>query len=41
VTGVQTCALPIWFFKLKIGDAGELDGLMDENAYKAFTASLE
>ncbi len=30
-----------WFFKFKIGDAGELDGLMDENAYKAFTASLE
>jgi glycine cleavage system H protein len=30
-----------WFFKLKIGDAGELDGLMDENAYKEFTASLE
>jgi len=30
-----------WFFKMKIGDAGELDGLMDESAYKAFTASLE
>ena len=30
-----------WFFKMKIGDAGELDGLMDENAYKEFTASLE
>ena len=30
-----------WFFKLKIGDTGELDGLMDENAYKEFTASLE
>jgi glycine cleavage system H protein len=30
-----------WFFKIKIGDAGELDGLMDEAAYKAFTASLE
>ncbi len=30
-----------WFFKVKIGDAGELDGLMDENAYKEFTASLE
>ena len=29
------------FFKIKIGDAGELDGLMDENAYKEFTASLE
>ena len=30
-----------WFFKMKIGDASELDGLMDENAYKEFTASLE
>ena len=30
-----------WFFKIKIGDAGELDGLMDEAAYKEFTASLE
>ena len=30
-----------WFFKVKIADAGELDGLMDENAYKEFTASLE
>jgi len=30
-----------WFFKIKIADAGELDGLMDEAAYKAFTASLE
>ncbi len=24
-----------WFFKLKIEDAGALDGLMDEDAYKA------
>jgi glycine cleavage system H protein len=30
-----------WFFKFKIADAGELDGLMDESAYKEFTASLE
>ena len=30
-----------WFFKMKIGDASELEGLMDENAYKEFTASLE
>jgi len=30
-----------WFFKMKIADAGELDGLMDETAYKEFTASLE
>lgn len=27
-----------WFFKIKIDDAGELDGLMDEAAYKAFIA---
>ena len=25
-----------WFFKLKIADAAELDGLMDEAAYKEF-----
>lgn len=24
-----------WFFKIEIDDAGELDGLLDENAYKA------
>ncbi|HEX9768018.1 MAG TPA: glycine cleavage system protein GcvH [Kiloniellales bacterium] len=30
-----------WFFKIKIGDAGELDGLMDESAYEEYTASLE
>ena len=30
-----------WFFKIKIADAGELDGLMDEAAYKAFTDSLD
>lgn len=29
-----------WFFKLTIADKGELDGLMDEAAYKAFVASL-
>ena len=29
-----------WFFKLTIGDEGELDGLMDEAAYKDFVASL-
>ena len=29
-----------WFFKLTISDAGELDGLMDENAYKDFVAGL-
>lgn len=27
-----------WFFKLKIADKGELDGLMDEAAYKTHTA---
>ena len=29
-----------WFFKMTIGDASELDGLMDEGAYKEFVASL-
>jgi glycine cleavage system H protein len=29
-----------WFFKLTLADAGELDGLMDETAYKAFVAAL-
>ncbi len=29
-----------WFFKLTLSDAGELDGLMDEGAYKAFVATL-
>src|SRR5882724_5477764 len=27
-----------WFFKLKIADRSELDGMMDEAAYKAHTA---
>lgn len=27
-----------WFFKIRLSDAAELDGLMDEDAYKAFTA---
>ena len=27
-----------WFFKIRIADKGELDGLMDEAAYKAHTA---
>jgi glycine cleavage system H protein len=30
-----------WFFKLTIADAGELDGLMDEAAYREFVASLD
>jgi len=29
-----------WFFKLKLDNASELDGLMDENAYRDFVASL-
>lgn len=29
-----------WFFKLTLADKGELDGLMDEAAYKAFVAGL-
>lgn len=27
-----------WFFKLRIGDPSELDGLMDADAYRAFVA---
>ena len=30
-----------WFFKLRIADAGELDGLMDEAAYKKFVEGLD
>jgi len=29
-----------WFFKLTLGDVGELDGLMDRAAYKAFVEGL-
>ena len=29
-----------WFFKLKLADKGELDGLMDEAAYDAFVKTL-
>lgn len=29
-----------WFFRLRIADSSELDGLMDEGAYKKFVASL-
>jgi len=29
-----------WFFKLKLENSGELDGLMDETAYREFCASL-
>jgi glycine cleavage system H protein len=30
-----------WFYKLKIADRGELDGLMDEAAYQAFLKTLD
>jgi glycine cleavage system H protein len=29
-----------WFFKMTIADVGELDGLMDEEGYKAFLEEL-
>jgi glycine cleavage system H protein len=29
-----------WFFKLKLDNAGELDGLMDENAYREWVKTL-
>lgn len=29
-----------WFFKLTLGDSGELGGLMDRAAYDAFVATL-
>lgn len=29
-----------WFFKMKLSNASELDGLMDEAAYKAFVEGL-
>ena len=29
-----------WFFKMTVGDASELDGMMDEAAYKAHVDSL-
>jgi len=29
-----------WFFKIKLKDKAELDGLMDEAAYQAFVAEL-
>lgn len=29
-----------WFFKMKLSDKGELDGLMDEAGYKAFVEGL-
>ena len=29
-----------WFFRLTLSDVSQLDGLMDDAAYKAFVASL-
>ena len=29
-----------WFFKLKLSDTGELDGLMDESAYRDWIKTL-
>lgn len=29
-----------WFFKMTLSDASELDGMMDEAAYKAWVATL-
>ena len=29
-----------WFFKLKLSDAGEVDGLMDEAAYREWVKTL-
>jgi glycine cleavage system H protein len=29
-----------WFFKIRLSDAGEVDDLMDEDAYKALVDSL-
>jgi len=29
-----------WFFKLKLADPSELDGLLDEGAYREFVSSL-
>ena len=30
-----------WFFKIKLSDTSEIDGLMDEAGYKAFVAEQE
>ena len=30
-----------WFFRMEIGDEGELDELMDEEAYQAFVEELD
>ena len=30
-----------WFFRMRLGDASELDGLMDEEAYRSYVESLD
>ena len=30
-----------WFFRIQVRDASELDGLMDESAYRSYVDSLE
>ena len=30
-----------WFFRLRIADAGDLDGLLSEDAYNAYIAGIE
>ena len=30
-----------WFFQISLGDASDLDGMMDEAAYKAYVEGLE
>ena len=30
-----------WFFRIKVADPSELDGMMDESAYQEMTAGLE
>ena len=30
-----------WFFRIRVRDASELDGLMDETAYRAYLESLD
>jgi glycine cleavage system H protein len=30
-----------WFFKMAVADASQLDGLMDETAYKSYVAGLD
>jgi len=30
-----------WFYKIKLNNAADIDGLMDEDAYKAYVAELD